>query len=488
MRMAFVNPHIFPYDFRGDGEWNSNRAMNYGILSIANYLDRRNVETDILDLQGEKEPMKVLETYVSENDPDFIGISCISALSYLPSLEIARKIKSMDSKIMVGVGGQHTRFIIENVFNDSPDIDIIATGEGEETSFQLYQSLKSGRPIQEVEGIAFTDGDSITINGSPKEIDLDSNSPVNFELYPNIEELFPLIEDSRGCPYGCVFCSNENVYKRRVRYKAPEIILSELNAIADLYGSKNLPLIFYNSYFGTNREITKKVLEEIRKSELDIRFMTSMRVDSKWTEYIDLFKGACDQMHLGLESASPEILIRMAKTKDPKHYIESATEAMRALSDKGVHVALNILTGYCGENEKSLEDTEAFLEKNRKKISSLRSHPLMLFPGSPLVERMDDFKQRFGSDVSKNKYSDKIHAYPVNATSEFSFEDAIEFGKSLMQKFNSQGSYYDYYKWLVGPVRTEDGIDFLPERDFVRMLDHVKPSKSDFKREKNRGK
>lgn len=479
--MVLVNPHIFPYDFRGQGEWNSNRALNYGLLSIATYLYKKGIQVDILDLQGEREPLAKLENYLQKENPRFVGIGCVSALSYLPTLEIAKYVKDMDPGICVGVGGQHTRFIIEEVFKESDNsIDIVATGEGEETVRQIYSWLKGDINLSDVGGIAVKRDNRTVITPSNKPVDYSEISPIEYSLYPDYKDFFPLIEDSRGCPYRCNFCSNENVFGARIRLKDPDIVVKEIHKIAELYGTKSLPLIFYNSIFGVNPKIAKEIITKIRKSGLDIRFLTSTRVDSGWKMYVDDLEGLCDQMHFGLESASPEILLRMDKTRDPERYISSAKDAVREFHKRGVHVALNILTGFCGENEKTLKETENFLEENKDYIDSIRSHPLMLFPGSPFLQRMKEFEENFGSRISRNKYSDRIHAYPVDATSNFTFEDAIDYGKELMQRFNSFEKFYGYYKWLVGPVQISNGIGFLKEQEFMKLLKDIDPSKFDF--------
>lgn len=384
---------------------------------------------------------------------------------------------------MVGIGGQHTRFIRREVFNDSQDIDFIISGEGEETVRQINLWLNGKISKPNVKGISFIKNGGLFSTKESTLVDFKEITPINYDLYPQYKKFFPLIEDSRGCPFSCNFCSNKNVYNSTVRFKKPLLFLQEVKKIAEVYETNSIPIIFYNSIFGANPKIAKEILLGLKGMKLDIKFLASTRVDSGWGEYVKQAEGLCDQMHFGLESGSSEILLRMEKTTNAKKYLKMAETAFKEFHKRGIHVAVNILTGFCGENRKTLKETENFIEKNKENIDSIRSHPLILFPGSPFRQQMEEFGNLFSSKIRKNKYSDRIHAYPIDASSSLTFEDAINVGKELMRKFNSFEKFYDYYKWLIGPMQLAGGISFVPENKFAKLLEKIDPLKFDFKKD-----
>ena len=480
MLTALVNPHIFPADFRGDESWNSNRSLNFGLLSIATYLHRKKMPVVIWDLQGEKDPLKLFESLMLKEKPGLVGIGCVSALSYLPTLDLAARAKACDPDAVVAVGGQHTRFIARHILAQTRSIDAVALAEGESTVEQLALSVGGSKGLAGVGGISFMHGGRLVSTEHPAPVPWEDISPICFELYPNYRQFFPVIEDSRGCPCRCAFCSNERVFDSRIRYKPPALILRDLEEVLRAYGSHSLPLIFYNSIYGMNGRWARNVLAEIRRAGIQIRFMTSTRVDGPWRCYVDELAGLCDQMRFGLESGSPEILLRMKKTEDPKRYLDQARAALRAFAEQGVHVGLNILTGFCGEDSATLGETFRFVEENAEWIHSVRSHPLMLFPGSPFNQDMTRFAGEFGTSLALNRYSARIHAYPVNPSRSLSFDDSVEEGRRLMQKFNSFSRFYGYYKWLVGPVKRDQTIDFISQKEFASLLKGIDPRSFDF--------
>jgi len=74
------------------------------------------------------------------HNPDIVGISNLFSPYYRESLEVARLVKELDKDICVVLGGANTVCDL-NSLNNSPFVDYIVQGEGEESFVQLIQYL-----------------------------------------------------------------------------------------------------------------------------------------------------------------------------------------------------------------------------------------------------------------------------------------------------------------------------------------------------------
>lgn len=114
----------------------------------------------------------------------------------------------------------------------SNNVDVVVRGEGEYTTLELINMVeKYGLDpphLKAIRGLAFKDGDQvIKTPDRPPIRNLD-------ELPPPARHLLPMdkytvfgkpirivhVMASRGCPYGCSFCSTSYFWGRMVRYRS----------------------------------------------------------------------------------------------------------------------------------------------------------------------------------------------------------------------------------------------------------------------------
>lgn len=470
--VLLVNPYIFPVDLRGKEEWGANYAINFGILSIANFLKDKGISVEIFDAQLGAASIKKLCKIVSKEQPLILGIGCISSLSFLPSIEIAKTIKKINKNIFVIIGGQHTSFFPEELLQQYDCIDAVAVNESEQTLEQLVHALKKNMLLSSVGGIFFRQQGKIfsTLNNLP--LDLNELPDIDYSNYPNYKNFFPLIEESRGCGFKCVFCTNENFYSS-IRFKSGQKVFSEIEKTSQLYGSNDLPLVLQCSNYGYNLKESKKLFGLIKKAGLMPRVIFSTRVDGPWKQFIKWTTKYLDQIRFGLESGSPTTLIRMGKTNNPQHYLKRASEAFESFNKEEITTVTNVLYGFCGDSKKTLLETEKFLHKNKKNLSCIRAHPLMDFPGSPYSNNFSFYKKKYGSSRVIAKLSKVLRTYPVNPTKTLTFNDALKQSHKLMQDLNSFDEYYEYYKW-TSPGKHRDGaIDFCDKNKLLKDIQNT---------------
>ncbi|MBU0757233.1 MAG: B12-binding domain-containing radical SAM protein, partial [Nanoarchaeota archaeon] len=424
-------------------------VLNYGLLSIATHLKKNGVKVRIIDHQLSFD-FSDLKGLLKDETPLLVGISCVSAFSYLPTLDIAKYVRNIFPETIICIGGQHPSSIPKIVFEDSKETDIVAIGESEETILILVMKIKGKKEFSKIKGIAFRHVDGqIEFTDVAEEIDINKFGFLEYNLFPNFKRMFPMVEESRGCAFNCSFCSNKSFYVK-CRQKDPNILIEEIKYVHKYYGGGDaIPLVLLCSNFGSDPIKTKKFLSMAKNLDFKLECLASMRVDNKWEPYIDDMGTMFRQVRFGLESASVEILERMNKSYDDRKYISLASEAFKRLKKQNIRIECNMIFGYCGESAKTLNESLRFIYSNP--IDSIWASALMAFPGSPFLKDIDKLEREFNTTLVHNEFYDKIHAWPVNPSKVFSHEEMRIFCQTLPKIFNSEEAYYDYIKWISGP-------------------------------------
>jgi radical SAM superfamily enzyme YgiQ (UPF0313 family) len=141
-------------------------------------------------------------------------------------------------------------------------------------------------------------------------------------------------------------------------------------------------------------------------------------------------------LSLGLESASPTILRLMHKTPDPVTYVESASRLVDNLGIiEKMNLRINVLL-YAGENKRTADETRAFLDSHRGKFAGVHTSVVHAYPGTGLWNDLELLQKRFGTTCVRSGYWDSVHAYPLNPSASFDFQQAQEYALGLRTDFN----------------------------------------------------
>lgn len=155
---------------------------------------------------------------------DIVAFSCY-IWNITPTLEVCRKIKTINKNIKILLGGPEVSYNYEDVIKRE-EIDYLIIGEGE---IPFREFLNSYPHASLVPGLVWKDNENIIENPLPKQFKLEEFRNINPYENDTPEELYNkvcYIETSRGCPYKCEFClaSLDN----KVRYLPNESIKANL--------------------------------------------------------------------------------------------------------------------------------------------------------------------------------------------------------------------------------------------------------------------
>ena len=175
-----------------------------------------------------------IKKYFEFNKFDIIGISSLFYTYTEETILLAKIIKEAQPNTIIIVGGQNVTFSNRLLF-ESPDIDFMISGEGE-NSFRKFVSDKLNHNFEkeQIPNLFYKN------NNEWKRSRIQTN-PINtkFDFVPDNSLLDPknykiqgknsiMLNTTRGCPQGCKFCSIENVFGKNIRNKPYNLILKEL--------------------------------------------------------------------------------------------------------------------------------------------------------------------------------------------------------------------------------------------------------------------
>ncbi len=327
-----------------------------------------------------------------------IGFSCLFSECWPLVYQLAREVKNHFPKAHMVAGGEHPTALPEPILR-SGIFDTVTFGEGEETFYELVSKIKSGEDWRTIDGVMFIDSEGrIQKNGARKRMtDIDKIPYPDWGSWPLEQYInqgqvsgiqqgrsMPIL-GSRGCPYACTFCSNEDMWTRRYVTRGAKQLVDEMEHWVKHYQVNGFT--FFDSTFIVNRRKTFEFAQELTARKLGIGYQlpAGTRCEAFDDELArELEKSGLKNFALAPESGSPEILKAIKKQID----IEKLYEAVRAILKTKMTVACFIVIGFP-------EDTAATLKPTLKlirKLAYLGIHDVTVskftpYPGSPYYKR-----------------------------------------------------------------------------------------------------
>ena len=354
----------------------------YSILFIADYLLKNNVDVKIFDLRFDK--LSQVFDAISNEDPEYIGISVMTGPQIQYALKICKSIKKEFKKIKIVWGGVHSTILPTRTLQNKL-IDFVIRGEGEKP----YHELVSGKNLSQIKGLSFKEGNKIFHNPNS---DILTSSEINELSIPwNLINPKRYVRNgnfnaitSRGCPFKCAFCYN-TLFNNVWRGWTAEKCVQELNNCLD-FGVKNIT--FYDDYFFANSKRIKDLF--VYFNEQDIRWKAELRVNRlDYSLAKEAKNHGCTQMYFGAESGSQRVLNILNKNISVKDIIQSA----KITKEVDLSADYSWMIGIPGETNVDVKKTIDLI-KIIKKINPESEFSIKILFPYPGTEIYDLAKQR----------------------------------------------------------------------------------------------
>ena len=338
-----------------------------GLAYLAAVLEEHNQHVEILDAPALSLKVEQLPHQVSKKNPDLIGISAITPFFHR-TLEAVEMMKKVCPDTTTVLGGPHASLFPEQTLADNPSVDIVCIGEGENTLLDLAQTIERGGDLRRIKGIAFRENGKIVRNQPREPIENLDNLPFParhrlpmtvYKPLPNQYRRLPVIHlmASRGCPFGCTYCSNA-VFGRRTRTRSPENVISEIKSVIQDFNAKEIQ--FWDDTFTLKRPWVMELCQLLIKENLGVLWTCETRVDRVDKEILELMaRAGCWKIGYGVESGDQELLDLVKKGIT----LDQVRRAVKLTKNSGIEVGLSFMLALPSETPSKARQSIEFAKE-----------------------------------------------------------------------------------------------------------------------------
>ncbi|MCL5265300.1 MAG: B12-binding domain-containing radical SAM protein [Chloroflexi bacterium] len=371
-------------------------TVNYtpplGLAYLGAMLEQVGCEVRILDASAPYASYTLRELVVEcvALRPDLIGIGIMIPWAQYSYQLIGELHRAVDVPIVAG--GPHPTQLPEEALNHHADI--VVRGEGEYAIQDLVRWLQGDARLEDIAGLSYRADGKIRHNPSRTLIqDLNALPFPAKHLFvrehyvkaaPEINKFRTLIS-SRGCPFGCTYCSKP-VFGTAVRMRSAASVLMEMESLMETYGMRSFN--FVDDLFTVNKRRVIEFCDTILEKKLKINWKCIARLNTVDAELLAKMKRAgCVGINYGVESGSAETLRRARRG----YTVEQAEAALKMTYDAGIPCQANFMYGFPWETPEHIEQTIHFIKKIELFVEMIPAGGILEpTPGTALYEEYKD--------------------------------------------------------------------------------------------------
>jgi len=339
-------------------------APPLGLAYIGAVLEENDVKVTILDAPALDMDFQGYQRELAHKHVDLLGVQTTTP-TIKQALAVGKITKELHPECTVTMGGYHATFMPEQVL-ENDFVDVVVRNEGEYATLELVDAIENDKPLRNIDGINYRDGDRIVETPKRRPIeDLDALPFPARHLLPMSEymlfgrkQVLATMICSRGCPMGCSFCASSAMHGRRVRFRSPENAADEMEQVVDDYKVRMVG--FMDDTFTLFPKWVDRFCKGIISRGIDVVWGCTARVDRFNKELLSqMWKAGCRTLLFGVESGNQNILDNVQKgTK-----VGQAKRAFKTAKDIGMHTIASMTIGMPGENRTTIDETIGFAKR-----------------------------------------------------------------------------------------------------------------------------
>lgn len=350
-------------------------------------------------------------------ETDLIAVSNLFGCTYPPTGDLIAMIKEKYPSVPVVFGGVTPSALPEHTLKNF-EADYIGMGEGEMIILEMVKKLEAGEKPTSVRGLAYRNGDRVTVNEPHSLIeDLDSlpfprYDKIPMENYIQAREFHgasrgrtaPII-GTRGCPHKCTYCTAPGHWLPRWRTRSPENVLDEIESLQDQYDVDDIH--FEDLTVASDRKWMTRFCEGIEERGLKFTWQipNGTRSEQLSLELLRLMRqSGCTNVTYAPESGSQRVLKLVDKELD----LSVIEQAAMWSNELGISTCGFFLMGVPGETyDEAKESARYMIKLARMGLDEIAISSFVPLPGCRLfhellaagrIELTDEFFRDLATD------------------------------------------------------------------------------------------
>jgi len=242
-------------------------------------------------------------------EPEMIGVSCLWTVQFGNAKRCLQLAKEIHPTVPVAIGSHHATVCPEECLKAGFDVVFMKELEGEckalvdEVNYHDQVIYENEEPCSDLDSFSFPAYDLIDMTGYLKSDVRYHGSPVTGGV--------PMIT-SRGCPFGCTFCTVHLSMGKKWRANSPEYVDRHLRYLKETYGVSHIYLEDDNLLI--NKERFSKIMDSFAFYGMTWDTPNGVRMDHLDDCYLEKMKASgCVELRISPESGSQKTLDGLGK-------------------------------------------------------------------------------------------------------------------------------------------------------------------------------
>lgn len=444
-----------------------------GISMIGAVLLAEGFNVRAVDMRLKKTGDAELQKIIMSEQIDLVGFS-VTNWDVLEATRIAGLVKSVSSSIKVVFGGpQATLCKFETIAYS--EVDFVVYGEGERTILELVNALNTNNSdFSQIKGLCYKNiyGESVINRPRPLITDLDALPYPAYELfgydnYSAVGQRRLGISATRGCPYGCIFCTGKTVMGQLTRCRRPESVVLEMKHWIDKF--KITHFCFNEDNIFGQPGYGETLLDELIKAKINVSYSleVGVRSDALSEEICNkLVETGCTIVAIGIESVDPDVLKNIKKGET----IDVITMGIRNAKKAGLFIKGYFIVGLPGDSHDKIKKAVEYAI--RENIDMPRFALAQAFPNTELEKWVEQHGNFYFQPIEYTlKHTDEFHTevhYEVPGFSREQIWNSYIWAKNEAEKISFRQAVLRKYGLKTGSILNLLNLSYI--RKFIIFL------------------